>query len=171
MSAVQNIDSPTIPQDGAPRPLHGANLRRIVLNLIWAQQAVDNSLQGALAPERLHLNDWLILGELAGGTSSLSVLARTLKRDPGSLSRAVNRLAERHLVVRVRIERNRRCINLALTPQGINLHRRLLLRIKWLIDTLPDPMAQWGLLRLRASLEDACRTATRDIRREHRARH
>ncbi|MGN6312617.1 MAG: MarR family winged helix-turn-helix transcriptional regulator [Rhodanobacteraceae bacterium] len=170
MSAVRNIDS-TIPPDAAPRSLHGTHLRRVLLNLIWAQQAVDSSLQGTLAPEQLHLNDWLIVGELAGGTSSLSVLARSLKRDPGSLSRAIDRLVERHLVIRVRIERNRRCMNLALTPEGLSLHRRLLLRIKRLIDALPDPMAQWGLVRLHGSLEDACRTTTRDIRQRHRARH
>jgi DNA-binding MarR family transcriptional regulator len=170
MNAVRNIDSTNSP-GGSPRLLHGTNLRRIVLYLIWAQQALDNGLQDALAPERLHVNDWLIVGELAGGTSSLSMLARSLKRDPGSLSRAVNRLVERHLVIRVRIERNRRRVSLALTPEGLELHRRLAQRMKRLIETLPDPMAQWGLVRLHASLEEACRTTSPQIRRRHRARH
>jgi len=170
VNAIRNVGS-GVPPDGGPRPLHGTHLRRIVLYLTWAQQALDKGLRGALVPERLHVNDWLIVSELAGGTSSLSMLARSLKRDPGSLSRAVSRLVERHLVIRVRIERNRRRIGLALTPEGLELHRRLTQRIRRLIDMLPDPLAQWGLVRLHVSLEEACRATSGEIRRRHRVRH
>jgi DNA-binding MarR family transcriptional regulator len=137
----------------APR---SRNLHAILLCLGWALRAMESGVQRALASDDLGIVDWLIIVELAGGTSSVADLARNLKRDPASLSRAINRLVRRQFVTSIRIERDRRRTCLALTPEGQALHRRLASGIERLIDEVPDPANAWGLARLQAHLEKVC---------------
>lgn len=133
------------------------NVRRLVLLLAWTHRAVDESLQCVLASERVRLVDWLIIGELAGGSSSLTALAKGLRRDPGSLSRAVSRLIERHLVTSVRAKEDRRCTCLALTTEGLNLNRRLVRRMAQLIDAPPNLGGKRERDRVHSALGEVCR--------------
>lgn len=145
-----------VPSDGGRQPAGMANLRGILLSLSLAQRAVKISLRNALAKDQLGMTDWLIMDELACGASSITALSGSLKRDAGSLSRAVNRLAERHLITNRRLASDRRRTRLALTSGGRKLHEHVARRIEQMVDTLPNPASDWKLIQLRAHLEKVC---------------
>jgi len=108
----------------APVPL-ALPLRQALLLLEGLQKQVAGVLDTALAGENLSLAEWLIVSELVGGEASLSHIAGRLSRDPGSLSRAISRLAGRRLLGSYREGRDRRCATLRLTAAGQALHVRM----------------------------------------------
>ncbi len=69
---------------------------------------------------------WTLVSILEGGGSSQAELAARMRRDEPSVSRVIRRLALRGWVRTARGDADRRRVEVALTPAGRSLARRLL---------------------------------------------
>ncbi|MGA9334144.1 MAG: hypothetical protein WBV39_07700 [Rudaea sp.] len=113
-------------------------LRSILLGLAWSHRTLNDALEDRFAPQGVHVLDWLIVSELARGPSSLTALSNGLRRDPGSLSRAVYGLICRNAIHNVRLQDDRRRNRLVLTHAGQVLHERLAQNVRELRDSGVD---------------------------------
>ncbi len=76
-------------------------------------------LETAFEREALNFSQWTVLARLRDGAAENSAeLARALNYDTGSLTRLIDQLEERRLLVRRRSKTDRRVHDLALTPAG-----------------------------------------------------
>lgn len=79
---------------------------------------------GAVLDEELAGTDithaqWIVIVRIANGMASTGAeLSRCLGADTGSMTRMIDRLEEKHLIVRERSAEDRRVITLQLTPEG-----------------------------------------------------
>ena len=79
-----------------------------------------------LADDQLSVAQWLIVSDIAiNRKRTLTHFARSLSRDPGSLSRAIYCLVERGLLTSTRNENDRRSTDLRLTAAGHALYDRI----------------------------------------------
>lgn len=68
---------------------------------------------------------WPILRAVARGTPTAAELCRLLNYDTGSMTRMLNRLEEKGLIRRVPSRRDRRIVELQITPAGRRLYPKL----------------------------------------------
>lgn len=68
---------------------------------------------------------WPILRSVARGTPTAAELCRELDYDTGSMTRMLNRLEEKGLIRRVPSVRDRRLVELRITPAGRKLYPKL----------------------------------------------
>jgi DNA-binding MarR family transcriptional regulator len=105
------MSAPPAPRDDAIEDLPG--LLKAVLDSI-AHQA-----DRRLAPHGLTLAQWHPLHALhCGSGATAGALARSIRGDPGAVTRALHRLESRQMVRRLRSTTDRRIVHLALTPRG-----------------------------------------------------
>jgi DNA-binding MarR family transcriptional regulator len=103
-----------------------------------AQSLLRALLETAFEKEELNFSQWTVLARLRDGVASNSAeLSRSLHYDTGSLTRLLDQLEQRKLVVRRRSRSDRRVHDLALTPAGhamvtaltprvVDIHNRVL---------------------------------------------
>jgi DNA-binding MarR family transcriptional regulator len=105
--------------------MSAARVRLALLLLERLHKEMTQSIDRVLVHEELALAEWLIVCELAAGDAPLTLVARRLARDPGSLSRAATRLMKRGLLGSARHESDRRRATLSLTAGGRAMHDRV----------------------------------------------
>jgi DNA-binding MarR family transcriptional regulator len=93
-------------------------LRRIIKSLQNYSQNV-NSHFGITGPQL-----WVIKTIYQNGSLPLGELSKRMYLHPSTLTAAVDRLEKKGYVLRNRIEKDRRVINVQLTPKGIRLAKR-----------------------------------------------
>ncbi|MGD0191287.1 MAG: MarR family transcriptional regulator [Rhizomicrobium sp.] len=103
-----------------------------------AQNLLRALLETAFANEELNFSQWTVLVRLKEGDAQNSAdLARALSYDTGSLTRLIDQLEERKLLVRRKSISDRRVHDLVLTPAGramanaltprvVDIHNRVL---------------------------------------------
>lgn len=69
---------------------------------------------------------WVVLVRIANGMDTCADLARSVGHDTGAMTRMLDRLEEKQLVVRERSAEDRRVVSIRLTAQGIELYPQLL---------------------------------------------
>jgi DNA-binding MarR family transcriptional regulator len=95
-------------------------LIRVCANLMLPQ------MEAQFDREELTFSQWTTLVALHDGRiKTAGDLAHTICHDAGSLTRLIDQLVERELVIRARSETDRRVVTLALTPRGGALVERL----------------------------------------------
>jgi DNA-binding MarR family transcriptional regulator len=81
--------------------------------------SISNQIDRRLVDHDLTHAQWVPLFKLAHGEcGTVAELARTLQSDPGAMTRALDRLEAKGLVIRVRSNEDRRVVNLELTEAG-----------------------------------------------------
>lgn len=106
----------------------------LFLDMLQATNRLNNALQRRVAEmldsAELTLPQWLLLCHLrTAGAGTLTEAAVSLNRDSGGLSRAAHLLRERQLIHVTREARDRRSVQLSITPAGIALCERVDLRM------------------------------------------
>jgi DNA-binding MarR family transcriptional regulator len=98
------------------------------LNLQWTADALGHGLEAALKPMGLSPSQYNVLRILGGaeakGLACREVAARLVPRDP-DLTRLLDRLEARGLVIRARDRQDRRVITAYITPEGLRLLQAL----------------------------------------------
>jgi DNA-binding MarR family transcriptional regulator len=98
------------------------------LNLQQTADALLQGLEAALKPKGLSPSQYNVLrilrGAAAGGLACREVAARMVTRDP-DITRLLDRLEARELVMRSRDREDRRVITAHITPEGLRLLQEL----------------------------------------------
>lgn len=69
---------------------------------------------------------WVVLVRIANGMDSCVEIARSVGHDSGAVTRMLDRLEEKQLILRERSAEDRRLVSIRLTPQGMALYPQLL---------------------------------------------
>ncbi|HSW08661.1 MarR family winged helix-turn-helix transcriptional regulator [Aquabacterium sp.] len=89
-----------------------------------AMQSITLMVDRRLAPHDLTHAQWVPLFKLARGEcTTMASLAREVSLDPGSMTRALDRLEAKGLLRRVRSKEDRRVIDLELTEEGLEVSK------------------------------------------------
>lgn len=98
----------------------------VILQLRRAEHALRLGLQPALDAEGLHIEHWQVLAVLVGrGAIRMSDLAEAAVLPPASLTRHVDKLVERALIIRKIDPHDKRSVVVALSPMGRLVAQRL----------------------------------------------
>ena len=89
-------------------------LLRQVRDALWARMALELSRRGL----DLTFRQYITLKKLAGGTCGVTDLARAADLNPGAMTRLLDRLVEKGLVVRTADSSDRRALNIEFTQAG-----------------------------------------------------
>ena len=89
-------------------------LFRQVRDALWARRAVELDALG----HDLTFSQYITLKKLAGGNASVTDLARAAELNPGAMTRLLDRLEARNLIVRVPDPSDRRALDIRLTEAG-----------------------------------------------------
>lgn len=89
-------------------------LLRQVRDALWARMALELSQRG----HDLTFSQYITLKKLAGGTCGVTDLARAADLNPGAMTRLLDRLVEKGLVVRNADASDRRALNIEFTDAG-----------------------------------------------------
>ena len=99
-------------------PCSGATLGLLFRQLrdaMWARMADELAARG----HELTFSQYITLKKLAGGTASVTDLARAAELNPGAMTRLLDRLETKGLLARVADPDDRRGINIHLTAAGL----------------------------------------------------
>lgn len=98
-------------------------LLRQVRDALWARMALELSRRG----HDLTFSQYITLKKLASGTRGVTELARAADLNPGAMTRLLDRLEEKGLVVRTADASDRRALNIEFTDAGLaiwkDIHR------------------------------------------------
>ncbi len=94
-------------------------LFRQVRDAMWARMA----LELAAAGHDLTFSQFIAIKKLAAGTASVTDLARAADLNPGAMTRLLDKLEARGLLVRVADPGDRRALHIHLTDTGIAMWR------------------------------------------------
>jgi DNA-binding MarR family transcriptional regulator len=87
-------------------------------------------MEALFASESLTFSQWTVLMALREwGQSTAAEIARNICHDAGSLTRMLDELEERDLIVRARSETDRRVVSLTLTTKGLGMVETILPRV------------------------------------------
>ena len=81
---------------------------------MWARMALELARSG----HELTFSQYIVLKSLAGGTASVTELARSTQLDPGAMTRLLDKLETRGIVARVADPADRRALHINLTDAG-----------------------------------------------------
>lgn len=102
----------------APQPCSGASLGlmfRQVRDAMWARMAEELDALG----HDLTFSQYITLKKLAEGFASVTDLARAADVNPGAMTRLLDKLEARGLIVREADASDRRALHIHLTPTGL----------------------------------------------------
>jgi len=112
---------------GEPRDLDHDLEQAIPFLVARAGARMGNAFAKALKPFELSLTEWRVCASLQfAPRQTLSELALHASTDLSALSRIVDRLVLRRLVVRERCGDDRRAVRIALSRAGLSLTRRII---------------------------------------------
>ena len=96
---------------------------------------------------------WIILMRIANGCGSTSAeLCRGLQYDTGSMTRMLDRLEEKGLILRHRSAEDRRVVQLALTEQGVSLYPQLRQASQRMMDQMLGGMSDDEVAQIKSLL-------------------
>jgi DNA-binding MarR family transcriptional regulator len=95
-----------------------ADALREVGTLVLLLRAIDQRLRSGSGPDALTLAELGVLGQVARGSDSPSIVARTLRLDPARVTHLVDRLVEHGSITRGVDADDRRRWRLQLTAHG-----------------------------------------------------
>lgn len=81
---------------------------------MWSRMAQELARAG----HELTFSQYIVLKSLAGGTASVTELARSTQLDPGAMTRLLDKLETRGIVARVADPADRRALHINLTDAG-----------------------------------------------------
>jgi len=102
----------------SPKPCSGATLGlmfRQVRDAMWARMAEELDTLG----HDLTFSQYITLKKLAEGYASVTDLARAADVNPGAMTRLLDKLETRGLIVREADASDRRALHIHLTPAGL----------------------------------------------------
>jgi DNA-binding MarR family transcriptional regulator len=130
----------------------------VVLNVLRTSDAVSRGLEELLKQEGISTNQYNVLRILRGagerGLCHREVAERMITRDP-DMTRLVDRLERRGLVLRSRDSRDRRVITVRITSAGLRVLRDLDGRVSDYHRNLLKHMDKWDLHKFLELLEAA----------------
>jgi DNA-binding MarR family transcriptional regulator len=120
-------------------------------------------IESAFAPHDFTLTQWSVLMHLRDGlATTASDLATAFQHDSGALTRLLDRLERRGLIVRRRSVRDRRVVALALTPAGHKTIKALLPVVVAEMNAALAPLSHAEFERFRGTLVRVLDHAQRD---------
>ena len=128
--------------------------------------ALHGRLEQAFTGEALTFTQWIVLIHLRDGIANTAAdIARGLQHDSGALTRVIDQLESRGLVVRRRSRQDRRVVELGLTAAGRRMAADLLPIVVGLINDALAPLSarefqkfREYLLRVLSHVDPAART-------------
>ncbi|MEO5565370.1 MAG: MarR family transcriptional regulator [Luteimonas sp.] len=102
------------------KPCTGASLGlmfRQIRDALWARMAVELDARG----HELTFSQYITLKQLAQGFASVTDLARAADVNPGAMTRLLDKLESRGLIVREADASDRRALHIHLTPAGLEI--------------------------------------------------
>ncbi len=113
-------------------------------------QEMDTSLN----PHGLTGAQFIILRRIAEGVATTAAeLCRVLEYDTGSMTRMLDRLEEKNVILRERSSDDRRVVKIQLTPQGAEQYPRLKDEVRMALNRRFSPLSGDELQQLRDMLE------------------
>jgi len=110
-------------------------------------------IESAFAPHDFTLTQWSVLMHLRDGLAlTASDLCAAFQHDSGALTRLLDQLEQRGLIVRRRSSRDRRVVELALTPAGHRTIKVLLPVVVAEMNAALAPLSRAGFEQFRGSL-------------------
>jgi MarR family multiple antibiotic resistance transcriptional regulator len=158
--SVARVDDPNAPADLSP-------LR--VGQLITALRArLLQGIDAELSPYDLTASQFPVLRHIADGTGATAAeLCRCLSYDTGSMTRMLDRLADKGLIMRVRNPDDRRAVQLRLSPLGQEMFPKLIeiaeqVMARHLAGFTPEDIEQFQrfILRMLANSRSGCDKAS-----------
>jgi DNA-binding MarR family transcriptional regulator len=124
--------------------------------------------EGALAQADFTLTQWIVLIQLRDGTArTASDLASDLDHDSGAITRVLDQLERRGFLQRRRSSRDRRVVELTLTPAGKTIAEQLLPLVVDQTNAALAPLSRSEFVQLHdylVRLLDHAQTAALDIK-------
>jgi DNA-binding MarR family transcriptional regulator len=162
---------PPVPATGSTTPVYGADHLAPEQSVGYLMRRVMGSIRTEadrqLSTHDLTYAQWLPLYKiLHGPQTTVAGLAREMESDPAAVTRALDRLESKGLVVRARSTTDRRVVQVSLTPEGETVAARV---PAVLADVLNGHLngfseAEWqtllGMLRRMLANGEAMRQAT-----------
>jgi len=103
----------------APHPLSYERRAYVARLLNQAQASLVNALDEALAPYDISAAQYVILSTLASGRGeTAAAICKDISYSPGAMTRMINRLVDKELVLRAEHPDNRRKNRLQLSSKG-----------------------------------------------------
>ena len=119
--------TPVAEEIGQPGPFHSPG-QEAVLSLWRTADVLRRVFARVVEPHGVTLQQYNVLRILRGaepdGLPTLAVAGRMIERAPG-ITRMVDRLETKGLVMRERRMADRRCVHCRITPKGLSLLERL----------------------------------------------
>ncbi len=111
-------------------------------------------MDACLTPHGLTGAQFIILRRIADGVATTAAeLCRVLEYDTGSMTRMLDRLEEKNVIVRERSSDDRRVVKIQLTPQGTEQYPKLQEQVRLALKRRFAPLSSDELVQLRSMLE------------------
>ncbi len=111
-------------------------------------------IEAAFAGHGFTLMQWIVLIYVRDGLAhTASDLVREFRHDSGAMTRVIDQLERRGLLTRKRSTRDRRVVNLALTPKGRRTIEQLLPVVVGQMNEALEPFSRAEFERLREMME------------------
>jgi DNA-binding MarR family transcriptional regulator len=111
-------------------------------------------MDACLNPHGLTAAQFIILRRIAEGVAATAAeLCRVLEYDTGSMTRMLDRLEEKSVIVRERSSDDRRVVMIQLTPQGADQYPQLKDEVRVALNRRFSPLSGDELQQLRGMLE------------------
>ena len=111
-------------------------------------------MDACLGPFGLTGAQFIILRRIAEGVATTAAeLCRVLEYDTGSMTRMLDRLEEKSVIVRERSSDDRRVVKIQLTPQGTEQYPKLLDQVRQALNRHFAPLSRDELTQLRDMLQ------------------
>jgi len=119
---------------------------------------IMQEMDTTLVPYGLTAAQFVILRRIAEGVATTAAeLCRVLEYDTGSMTRMLDRLEEKAVIIRERSSDDRRVVNIQLTEQGSAQYPELRERVRVALGRLLSPLNQGDLNSLSRLLESLTR--------------
>lgn len=115
-------------------------------------------MDACLNPYGLTAAQFIILRRIAEGVATTAAeLCRVLEYDTGSMTRMLDRLEEKNVIIRERSSDDRRVVKIQLTAQGAEQYPKLRDEVRLALNRRFSPLSNEELLQFRAMLERLAR--------------
>jgi DNA-binding MarR family transcriptional regulator len=154
-----NDHSNTAPESVPNAPPHQGDLDLYIGYLVTGVRTrMIQEMDSSLTPFGLTAAQFIILRRIAEGVATTAAeLCRVLEYDTGSMTRMLDRLEEKAVVVRERSSDDRRVVNIQLTDQGAVQYPKLKEQVRLALARRFAPLTDADMQTLRDLLEKLVR--------------
>ncbi|MHB1435770.1 MAG: MarR family winged helix-turn-helix transcriptional regulator [Thermoplasmata archaeon] len=149
-----------------PDPFEGGAIGRIKGTLASLNLEIRKTLQ----PHGLLTSDARAMRLCMAGPTRPSTIAQGLDISPAAVTQLLDRLEERHLILRTPDPEDRRATVVSLTSQGTRLYRTVVSEIRSLLDELARELGPEGLAAVQRGADALDRALAQWRRRPARSR-